>query len=197
MGTILKTNKKRRENLVTFSQNFENEVWERNEVNVVSNAGIAPDGTMTADKVIPSTSNTIKSIVATGILPTRHNKSVYAKADGFRYVQLNWTNLFSLAYVNFDLIDGVVTTNVDTIPEIKSVGDGWFRISCSVTGVYRASGKHSLPTIIPTATTLRATSGVESFVGDNIKGVLVWGAQISEGEELLPYTPTLSTIFKP
>jgi hypothetical protein len=64
-----------RTNLLTYSENFDNAAWGKQSVTVNANAAIAPDGTLTADKLIESTTNAVHYVYRLSLIhisePTR------------------------------------------------------------------------------------------------------------------------------
>jgi len=59
-----------RVNQLTYSEQFDNAVWNKEDLNTTGtppwvNAGVAPDGTTTAEKLIPNTNNAYHNITRT------------------------------------------------------------------------------------------------------------------------------------
>jgi hypothetical protein len=178
-----KTEAKTNENLLIYSQEFDNAAWTKTNVTVTPNATTAPDGTTTADAIF-ETANTAIHRIYQG-LTTRngiHVASVYVKANGRNWFYINRNYEFAEHYCFFDLENGVVGT-VDPIftASIENVGDGWYRCT--------AIGQTGLVTYEANYGTAEADN-TPSFLGDITKGVFLWGAQFEFRESVGPYTPT-------
>ena len=158
-----------RYNLLTYSEDFGNAAWTKNQTTVTTNAAVAPDGTTTADTVIPTVAGGAHSIYtsytyAAGV----HTLSMYAKANGY-----NWIKVASSLTGNgvfFDVLNGAVgTANAGYTGTIQAVGSGWFR--CVTT--WTAAAGFDLP-----GAYIATANGALSFNGDGTSGVLLWGAQL-------------------
>ena len=169
-----------RQNLLLQSQTFDNASWITSEATVVANADIAPDGTLTADKFIPSTTAAVVHTLRQSITVTGGAFSIYAKAAG--------ETTFSLWFVAagqgvlFDLAAGTTSTISGGISStITNVGNGWYRCTGAFTG----------------ATTLAHVYGRNGsgFAGDGTSGVLFWGAQLNTGSTALTYTATTTVPY--
>jgi hypothetical protein len=169
-----------RTNATQYSQEFDNAAWFPINVTRTANAGTAPDGTTTADKIIPSSSSNNKMLYnQTGILSSvgEYSMSVYVKAAGYSKVGLRESESVGF-YATFDLSNGtILDSSSDQVNTITSVGDGWYRI----TSTRSFTGGVSLG-IIPLDNSY--TSGQPfsySYAGDGTSGILAWGAQTEHG----------------
>lgn len=183
-----------RANLVQRSEEFNDAYWSKAELSVDTNAATAPDGSTTADKIIPSTNNTTKSFsrgsvfVADG---TPHTWSIYVKADGYRYVVFGEGTIADNS-LTFDAQDGVYTQNgaapfYTSLLTPENMGNGWYRIGYTTD---LASTFYDNFTFFVTNS---PTGSADTFVGDGVSGVLIWGAQIEAGDSASPYIPTTSS----
>lgn len=174
---------KAEENLLLQSQDFDNASWTvKTEVTITANNTTAPDGTTTADLLVPTTNNNQHR--AAQVIPTlaqSYTLSVFAKASGY-----NWVVLYADAGNtgrHFDLQNGVTgqqTGNANTA-SIVSVGNGWYR--CSIT--YTATAASSLLIF-----NVANADGVFSFAGNGTSGIFLWGAQLEQRSAATAYTPT-------
>jgi len=160
-------------NLLTFSEQFDNAYWSKTTGGVASapvitaNAGIAPDGTTTADQVVfnlngGTTSADISSIAATA-------QAYNAGVSLTQSVYLKTTDGTSKAftYVN---IDGTTST-------ITATGV-WQRFTATVTP--SAGGTSS-----PLRLRLRGSESTASSAS-----IYMWGAQLELGSTATTYNPT-------
>ena len=151
----------------------------------VTDAAIAPNGTMTADLITEDTSVSSVHRVNQGctVAAGSNTVSIYAKrANGIRNVEIN-ANALTNAKAVFDLGNGAVGEVSNGTASIQSVGNGWYR--CSVTGV-SAGGTSTL--FIQTATDTAAASS--TYTGDGTSGIYLWGAQLETGSTATAYIPT-------
>jgi len=164
-----------RTNVWLYSEQFD-QWFNGTTLTVTANAGTSPNGTTTANKIIPSvvSGNHYVTNFATRGSGT-FTFSVYAKANG--YPRLGLRVYDGTAYqikVTFDLSAGTVVLLESGTASITPVGNGWYR--CSGTGT-SASGNMGAVAgwvieSLPTTTTVQ-----QSFAGDGTSGALLWGAQ--------------------
>ncbi len=179
-------------NLFTYSQEFDNVIWNKGNATVTANSAVAPDGTTTADK-LTETATTAQHFTYVAIpvtASTRYTMSVYGKAAERRYLSLHLNN-FS-AGATFDLQTGtVVGTPVSTggaTSSIISVGNGWYR--CIVSGTSGGTATYNNQIGIGLTGNLNSNINAnESYAGNGTDGIFIWGAQL----EPVTYQTTPST----
>jgi hypothetical protein len=178
-------------NLLLQSQTFQTS-WTTSTATVSADAGNAPDGTATADKVIPDNAATGRVqqtfTTTTGVTYTF---SCFVKADGFGWVGLGMSA--PGAYFDLSGAGAVGTTPAGYTASITSVGSGWYR--CVVT-LTESGGAARTWRINP------ASADNTLAVGDGTSGILVWGAQLNianmEGgvtSSLTTYYPTTTAAY--
>jgi hypothetical protein len=179
-----------RTNLVTYSSQFDDSVWSIVNVTVSANAAVAPDGTLTADRLISAaTTNLTYARQLATLSAGSATWSVYVKQYGVQYLQLFWGATFNATdYVNFDITNGTVTAGTYTSASITNVGNGWYR--CSITSTVAAgSGVYVFAAIVATSTSTRATN----YTGNGYSGAFYWGAQLEAGAFATSYIPTVAS----
>jgi hypothetical protein len=180
-------------NLALYSEQFDNAVWLK--ANYITsgtppyiNVATAPDGTTTADKLIPSTANTQKIFeqLIGGTTGIAYTSSVFAKADGYDFLQLT---TLSDHYATFNLIDGTFATfngsSAAITAKTTSYPNGWWL--CEITTIHAGSPRFRGGVALSLADTR-----FPSFAGDGTSGVLLWGAQLETGSVATSYIPTVA-----
>ena len=164
------------ENLLTYSNDFSNPAWDKNNATMTSGQ-TGYDGSSDAwlFKSTSNACNTIQYIAPSGV----QTFSVYAKEG-----TANWLRILgdaSTDYVAFFNLSGsgsVGTTSGEIDAKIESIGSGWFR--CSITGNATISRL-----IINIADSDGGVAGLSA--GDNI---YIQDAQLNPGLVAYPYLET-------
>jgi len=176
-------------NYFTYSEDFSNVFWTKYLCTCVTNATTAPNGTNTADKMVINNGQVQGQFYTTGSATDNAiwTSSVYLKAldftTGILYIQKK-DGVF--AYIGFDLATGTVTDGINGAigGTITSVGDGWYRVTCTVN----------------LGTGANTTFNVNyQFTGngDGVKGSYIWGAQLEQGSSAGPYMYTVASVQNP
>jgi hypothetical protein len=170
-------------NLFTWSQDFTNAVWSKTRSTISASTFVAPDGTSTAQKLIPNAGVTDADIrpftTTTTVTGRTEIYSIYAKAAEYNGIAISDFFLGnSLSY--FNLNTGVATAGSAVSAGMTAVGNGWYRcwIVLTPTGT---SGYSFFRVAQNGSVTLPAANGTD--------GVLMWGAQ----REVVTYQTTPST----
>ena len=176
-------------NLLLRSEEF-GTTWVPVRSSVSADAIIAPNGTLTADKIVennePGTHLISQSGTLISIVGARYTYSVYAKADGRDWLIISPGGTWGYAW--FNISGGTLGTVVDgggaTTASITNVGNGWYRCVVSATAV-DARGLQFL---------LSNTNNAVTYTGDGTSGLYLWGAQLEIGSVATAYIPTTSTV---
>lgn len=176
-------------NLASYSTALDNSYWPKARANTVSGF-TAPDGTVTAVKLIPTTEAGSHYIskpmtVAAG---SAYAWSLFVKAGEFTQCRLNFSGAASTNNMScdFDLVTGTATPVTGAgKPSIVALADGWFRIS-AITEVFTTSGAANFNLWVMDAGNINPT-------GDGVKGIYVWGAQSEEGSFPTSFIKTETT----
>lgn len=170
-----------RKNLLTYTEQFDNFTWTKTRASVTANAVIAPDSTLTADKLVENTDTNSHFINqnATVSLGIPITYSIYAKKGERNYMSIFCLGTTAAANTFFDLSNGViVSTSTNAISSIQNIGNGWYR--CTVTATTNATTTGIYPGI--------SVDGVNSsYTGDGTSGIYIWGAQLEVGSTSSTY----------
>jgi hypothetical protein len=163
-------------NLLQYSEQFDNaSFWNKQQITVSNNASNSPNGTSTADKLIPDTSLNQHRIFQLANFTGQGVLSVYAKADGYNFLSLGFSGGVTGASIIFDLSTGTFSgTSGGVTPTIESVGNNWYR--CSISSAVLGVGASLSYWIV-----VRNANNVSNYNGDGVSGVLTWGAQLVQG----------------
>lgn len=166
-------------NLLLRSEEFD-QTWAKTRASVVPNAAIAPNGALTADKLVEdaTASNSHLALQSVTGTPTLvHTFSVYAKAAERSYIHLQLDSGGTAGgQVRVSLTDGTTGTPAGTgspTVAVSNAGNGWWRIA--LTAIPAASGTtvRGIVYVSEPATT--------TYTGDGVSGIYVWGAQLETG----------------
>ena len=189
------TQAKAEENLLKYSQEFDNGAWAKNGVGITTNGGVAPDGSSTAELLVESTSANDNHRVYqtfTAKANATNTFSIYVKvASGARYAGLRLAVTASnFAHCVFDLAAGTYSLGANaTAASIVNVGGGWFRLSMTATNT--VGGTENPVFYISHSATPPATDATGAlYTGDGASGFYIWGAQIEQRSQVTSYTPT-------
>ncbi len=174
------------ENLLLRSEEFDNASWNKVFATVTANTATAPSGTLTADTLVPNTTNSFHyvSAFASIVTATVYTYSVYVKAAGYNFVLINTPvgsingNVGPIINLSNGTKAGFYVFDYPT--QIQNAGNGWYRVSFQFT----SSGTSFIieHNVLP-------ISLVAAYTGDGTSGVSLLGAQLNPGP-LTSYIPT-------
>jgi hypothetical protein len=181
-----------RTNIALRSEEIDNASWSKTGASITANTIVAPDGTLTGDKLVEDTSAGTheagqSSSVTSG---TAYTLSFYAKKGERIYAQaLFFTGGFgSNAFANFDLSTGALgTVGSSASASMTAVGNGFYRCVMTATATATTTAGFSL-LMVTSSTAARAAT----YTGDGYSGIFLWGAQLEAGAFATSYIPTTS-----
>ena len=158
-------------NLLQYSQEFDNAAWQKFDTTVTANDSVAPDGTLTADKLTTDVATTNSFAIRASVSHTGSTYSVFAKADEKDKILLFGSGKgygFNLTSGSSFSVGGISDSDSNSMTD---VGDGWYRCSISV-----SSGSFVDIYI------LNSTS-YASYTGDGTSGIYIWGAHLYRSDK--------------
>lgn len=175
-----------RTNLLKYSEQLDNAAWVKANATVTTNTIAAPDGSLTADKLIETTVNSTHFAYQQPVtVADSYTLSAFLKA-GERFLarlRVQENGLFVGAGV-FDLSNGTVQPG-SAAGQITPVGNGWYRCSITVTSAGAAAFQGQV--------WVMDNSGAVSYLGDGVSGLYVWGAELKPGVNQDSYIPTVAS----
>ena len=171
-------------NLLKYSEDFsDTTLWATNGA-IITNAAIAPDGTLSADHLQEtSISSAHGKFQGFDITAGTYTRSIYAKAAERSWFYVKQYDGVSNSGAWFNLTAGTVgTVQAGMTAAMEPAGDGWFK--CSITNTTSASTERAQYGVA-------TNNGAFSYVGTTGLGVYIWGAQFTESTKPLPYVKTL------
>ena len=156
-----------RRNLLLNPTQFDDAYWTKTNATVTANATTAPDGTLTADKLVENTATSEHSTNRTIAVTTGFNTfSIYAKAAERTRLMIATVPVDAV----FDLSNGTVVSGAGA--SITNVGNGWYR--CSLAVNIATSPTQFYYRLVSSGTTF-------NYTGDGTSGIFIWGAQLEVG----------------
>ena len=181
-------------NLVTYSEDFADASWDKFNATITPNAVVAPDGSLTADKLVENTA-TIQHLVGqdifVGVLSNYTvSYSVYVKPNGRNWCILQVVSggvVYSTVWINIQTgtIGSTLNSGVSNVTHsVKNAGNGFYKVGITAT-------LSSVPTGIIKAQVWLATSDSNTtYTGDGYSGIFIWGAQLEAGAFPTSYIKT-------
>ena len=184
--------------IITWSDDISNAAWAKNgltglTVGVAYNVATAPDGTTSADMIIPSSTvgggkNLYRLSGIGGAAGMPVTTSAFVKKAGNTYNAIQYYHEFSTASPVVDSVSFVVNLNDGSVSGLTYTGgaqglnaredfsyfvepypNDWYRVSVSG----RSINSNRVQIIYP----LRGITSPINQAGDNVSGVYVWGLQ--------------------
>jgi len=153
---------------------------------ISANAITAPDGAVTADKLVLDATAANNHYVTQSVTygaSTAYALSVFAKAGEKTWAFLNIYDGSTNRNCYFDLTNGAVGTASNATGQIDDYGNGWYRCTINVTtGAGAGAGTFGL--------FIAEADNDNTIDGDSASGLYYWGAQLEAASFPSSYIPT-------
>lgn len=181
------------ENLLTFTEQFDNSDWSKVNSSINVNKIRSPLGDFTADEFVASSTGSIAPVVQHSVSATdatTHTVSVYVKVSTERFFQIHFVTgrVAGDPRVNFDIKLGLIgSKDLGIIASITPDIDDWLFVTATFVS--------DSPSIAPSFCLIKSLTDTRNqanswTAGD---GVFLWGAQGTESAKNLPYVKTISS----
>lgn len=176
-----------RTNLCVYSQRLDVANWAKSATSIGTDVTTAPDGTLTADRIIEDGS--IGSHLITQTINftagTTYTLTAYVKAAERSWILFAFgAAAFSVQCgYHFDVGNGALGTILNSASAtITPYANGWYKCTITATATITAGANIQIIT---------ATGDVgTSYAGDGTSGIYVWGVQVEAGAFGTSYMPT-------
>ena len=177
-----------RTNLFTYSEQFDNAFWTKSNASVTINTVVAPDSTLSADKLFENSTLNQHAIFnfSTTVAAGSHTFSVFAKAGERNWIKLGINSTSGVIGAFFNLSTGAVGTVESGVTQtITPVGNNWYRCTVTATASAGASGGANVY--------LATGNNTLSYTGDGYSGIYIWGAQLEATAFSTSYIATVAS----
>jgi hypothetical protein len=170
---------------------FNDIAWNKTAVTITSNIAIAPNGTLTADKIIATAVNTnhiLSTSPSTFTTSTSYTFSYYAKSSEYTKtgIRIGGAGYSTVNLAAINLVNGTIISQQGfTSLSVTNENNGWYRIAGSFVAAVGLT-----PNIHPLSDSYTIVADNFSYLGDGTSGILAWGAQLTEGSSALEYFTT-------
>jgi hypothetical protein len=161
-------------NSLTYSEQFDQSIWVKNASTITPNSINSPNGTLTADKLIDTATNTqhyLTRAITNIPLNSSITISIFAKKAELNFLRFVEDYSIGLDCI-FDLNNGTATNETFSSVSIIYAGNGWYRCSATI-NVFSAT--------IFGFRILLSKTGAKNYLGNGIDGIYIWGAQLVQG----------------
>ena len=183
-----------RTNLVTYSEDFSDNYWEKDGITLVSGQSLpSVDNPNGAFKLVEDNLNNKHRVYSSifSVTDTEYyNASVYAKKGERDFIQVLFGNQgFGSIHCNFDLLNGEIGIPDNCTAKIELMSSGYYK--CSITS--KATATTSSGILLLVNITSLTSVRQELYQGDGTSGIYIFGAQVETGTKATSYIPTNGT----
>jgi uncharacterized protein involved in tolerance to divalent cations len=165
------------ENLITYSEQFDNSAWTKSSTTVTANATKAPDGTTSADKLTAASASGIAYQTITVTSGQEYTYSAYLKNIDSTVSRFKLSGSGKEVYINW---------SGNTITSLSNISSG-------ATASYKKIGDFYRVDLTFTTTSTSESCFIYPDYANGTSSIYVWGAQLTESAKVLPYVKTIDT----
>jgi hypothetical protein len=181
-----------RTNLITYSEDFTDGSWIKDASTITPNAVTSPDGTLNADKIIATATNSSHSafisLSSSTSSSTSYCYSFFAKAEEYTKaaIRIGGSGYSTQPMAVINLSNGsIVSQQGFTSISVANFDNQWYKISAVFTATSSVA-----PNIQPIADGFTTTSDNYTYTGDGTSGIYIYGAQFEQGSYPTSYIKT-------
>jgi hypothetical protein len=177
-------------NILTYSEDFSNGIWTKENSTVTLNTVISPDGTQNATTLTEDTASGKHGLFAnTTTTATSHSFSFFAKQNTRQYISIvNSDTVYWQSQLVVDLTDGSITKeytkSYQLTNKVENFGNGWYKISSSIEGAFAGNSFYSRIYLSDVASPSNPPSNTYTGTG---KSAYIWGAQLEAQSQATAY----------
>lgn len=175
-------------NLLLQSQTFDSASWQKFfGATITANTVIAPDGTLTGDKMVEGTGTVTPHILqGVSITATTYTFTVFAKPAGNDYMWFRVDALSFNRWAFINIANGTLgTVDAGLTVSVVDVGNGWYRCVLTYTATTSGLGTFYIGT--------SKTNSLTGYTGDGYSGIYIWGAQLEAAAFPTSYIATVAS----
>ena len=176
-----------RTNLLTYSNDFTNVAWSKDRVTISANSIISPDGTLNASKLNDTLqgNNAYRLYNSLTLSSQSYTQTFYAKAAEYNWV---YVRIGNAQRAWFNISNGTLgTINIGLSGSIISVGNGWYKITTTITTATAGGGFALIG--------LTNANNIESYTPiTGGQGIYIYGTQLEASSNATSYIPTTTLI---
>jgi hypothetical protein len=181
-------------NIVTYSEDFSQSYWTKSNTTINVNQSTSPDGTLNADSIVSSTTNSVHFLRHTFVAVsanTPHTYSFFIKANGYTKFGVR-DNAQTGAYLTYDLETESIINSASMTVVVNKLKDDWFK--CSFTSTIGSNGVAGYAFYLLDDSYTTGYLNTYSYTGDGVSGFYIYGFQLEQQSYATSYIPTNGSV---
>ena len=186
------------ENLLTYSEQFDDASWGKGNGTISTNLITAPDETLTADAFIENTTlnayHFLNKSITKSASSITYTFSIFVKSKGGRRVGLRIESGGAGVISEFNVVAGTITVAAATYNSgfssvsstIVNYPNDWYRITLTATS-------NTSTSLFVQLYLVSNVTNSSVYTGDGVSGIHILGGQLETSSSASPYYPTTGT----